>query len=221
MLQMFVPNRVGVYGSQYTQASQANNDVIENHNDSLCYIYEMKITKSGLKAIDQPTQRCDSSARDPNTSECIATYIENQIGCSLKIHGSSGRAEMKPCTLESELQALKNMTRKLQEASANKIYNMTGCLASCERDEYGQIDSNLRIIKNCHMNYLHLDFKITKGSYKEEEQYIIYDFNTFIGCVGGILGLCNLLAMGLLGCGILTLHNELANLLGRFKGSTK
>ena len=131
---------------------------------------------------------------------------------------------MAPCTLSSELNELTNITRQLQEADANSIYELTGCLASCERIEYAEIDGNFITDDFCYGQPaydLHLNFRITTGSYKEEEQYIIYSINNFIGNVGGILGLCNLLAMGLLGCGVLTLRDELANLLGRFKTSTQ
>ena len=214
---MFVPNWVEVYGSQNTLA---NNDVIEPKFLE-CYHYEMKIIKSGLKALDQPTERCDSLTRDPNTSRCIASYIENQIGCRMNIQGGGSTPEMKPCTMISELNALKNITRKLQEANANTIYDLTGCLASCERNEYGKINGNFKTIKYCLSGTnLHLQFKITKGSFKEEEQYIIYDLNSFIGELGGILGLCNLLCMGILGCGVLNLHNTLAKLVGRIKLGT-
>ena len=125
---------------------------------------------------------------------------------------------MPPCTMTTELESLKNITKKLEGASANKIYKMTGCLASCNRNEYA-IDSSPMTSKYCFLGPydLHLDFSITKASYKEEEQYIIYDFNNFIGAVGGILGLCNLVAIGLIGRGVQSLHNQLANLLGRFK----
>ena len=215
---MFVPNRVGVYGSQYLQAKQANKDEIEI--DKLqCYNYEMKITKSGLKALDQPTERCDSFSKDPNTSECIARYIEDQVGCTMNIHGGGSATDKAPCNMTSELNALKNITRKLQEANANTVYELTGCLASCERNEYGHIYGDFKKTEFCYYLDLQLEFKITEASFKEEEQYIIYDFNSFIGGVGGILGLCNLTAMVLLGLGVLSVHNKLANLLGRFKAS--
>ena len=215
---MFVPNWVELYGSQYTETakdeSNDENAYLTNKIDK-CYHYELRISKSGLKALDQPTERCDSGTKDPNTSECIERYIEDEIGCSINIKGGRTTADMPPCTLRSEKIALKNITRKLQEASANKIYEMTGCLASCQRNEYAKIDGNL-LQKYCYPYDgpydLHLEFKITQGSYKEEEQYIIYDFNSFIGESGGILGL-------LLGCSFLSLYNELGYLLGRFKPS--
>ena len=172
----------------------------------------MKITKSRLKALDQPSERCDSSTGDPNTSQCIARYIEDEVGCSLKIQGGMSRRGIPPCKLLSELEALKNITRQMREADANTIFELTGSLASCERNEYANI--NGRFIETwCKPPYdLHLEFKIIKGSHKEEEQYIIYDFNSFIGESGGIMGLC-------LGYSVLSLYEELVHLLRSLKPS--
>ena len=127
---MFVPNLVEVYGSQVTLPQNRGIDIWMGE----CYSYDMKITKSHLKALDQPSEQC--STRDPNTSECIATYIEDKIGCSIKIHGGRNKTDKPPCKLLSELNALRNITRRMQEADANTIFQITGCLASCERDEY-------------------------------------------------------------------------------------
>ena len=101
---------------------------------------------------------------------------------------------------------MKDITRKLQEANANTIYDLNGCLASCERKEYAKVDSNF-LQKYCYPepHDLHLKFMITEGYYKEEEQYVIYDFNSFFADVGGILGIT-------LGCSILSLYNELVYL---------
>ena len=212
LLQMFVPNLVELYGSQVALPQNRGIDVWRKE----CYDYDMKITKSHLKALDQPSERCDSSTTNPNTSECIARYIGDKIGCNMKIHGGKNKTDMPPCRLLSELNALKNISRHMQEANANTIYELTGCLASCERNEYAKIDGYLTK-KYCQSPYLHLQFIIASGSYEEKEQYIIYDFNSFIGSIGGILGLCNLTCMALLGCGVLNLHNGVANLLGRIK----
>ena len=210
---MFVPNWVDVYGSTYTQAKAANNKFIEIFNGE-CYHYEMTLTKSGLKAIDQPTEPCDSFTKDPNTSGCIARYIEDQIGCSVKIQGGRSTTETPLCTLSSDLNALKNITTKLKYANAKTIYDLTGCLASCKRNEYAKIVGSFVTDDYCYPGPypydLQLDFKITTGSYKEEEQYMIYDFTSFIGDAGGILGL-------LLGCSVLSLYNELGYLLERVK----
>ena len=56
---------------------------------------------------------------------------------------------------------------------------------------------------------LELKFRIISSSHKEEDQYIIYDFNSFFGDVGGFLGL-------LLGYSILSLYGDMAGLFDRF-----
>ena len=53
---------------------------------------------------------------------------------------------------------------------------------------------------------------INEDAYEEKEQYIIYDWNSFVADVGGFLGL-------LLGCSALSLYNELDNVLGNLKFS--
>ena len=225
---MFVPNRVGVYGSQYTVVHDPNYEYTAiDVNGINCYHYEMKISKSRLKALDQPAERCDISKREPNTSQCIARYIQDQIGCRMNIYGGKSKADMTSCQLISELEAMKNISRILNEATANAIYELTGCLPSCKRNEFAKIDGTFKTLTEWHGNCyrqptdLHLEFKVMEASYKEEEQYLIYDFNSFIGGVGGILGLCNLTAIILLGCSVMSIHNQLANLLGRFKTGTK
>ena len=203
---MFIPNLVEVYGSQYILVGKGDAD---GRGGSLCYQQILKITKSGLKALDQPSERCDSDTDNPNTSTCIAKYIEENLGCSMDIQGG-GSTKMAPCTSWSEVNALRNITALLNESNANAIYELTGCLASCRRSEYTKIDGRVTN-EICYdvPKDLHLQFLITTGSYKEEEQYIIYDFVSFIADVGGLMGL-------LLGCSVFSLYAELEGLLRRF-----
>ena len=206
-----------MYGSRYIQA----NDGFIRYTDSFDsigdrpprYSQVTTISKSGLKALDQPSERCESGTSDPNTSTCIARYIENQIGCSMNIHGG-GSTELLPCKSRTEQDAFINSTKKLQEANANTIYEQTGCLASCERNEYIIVDSSFKNREHSvssqtdHiLDYeLYLEFNILTGSHKEEEQYVIYDSNSFIADVGGFLGL-------LLGYSALGLYDEFVSLL--------
>ena len=53
-----------------------------------------------------------------------------------------------------------------------------------------------------------LTFKILDRSYKEEEQYMIYDLGNFIADVGGYMGL-------LLGCSLMSLYSEVEAFLTR------
>ena len=102
--------------------------------------------------------------------------------------------------------------------NVNSIYEQTGCLASCERNEYIIVDSSFKNREHSvssqvdHiLDYeLYLEFNILTGSHKEEEQYVIYDSNSFIADVGGFLGL-------LLGFSALSLYDEFESLLRALK----
>ena len=85
-------------------------------------------------------------------------------------------------------------------------------MPSCHRNEYVLTGSEFKTIKFSLWGKptLELAFKIGKTSYKEEEQYVIYDFNSFIGDVGGFLGL-------LLGYSALSIYDELIGMIRRFK----
>ena len=53
---------------------------------------------------------------------------------------------------------------------------------------------------------MHLEFIMPESSYNEEEQYIIYDVDSFIADVGGYMGL-------LLGSSLLSLFMAIENFL--------
>ena len=211
-LQMMIPNKVKVYGSQH-QLVLVPSSGNSYYEDS--YFMDMTIRKSHLKSLDQPSERCASHTSKPKTSACIAQFLEEQIGCSLNIHGSiSINNPLGTCNSTSQLNHLGNITRKLQDVDANTIYKNTGCLASCERNEYGAIEATPIQSQACgwygQACDFSLRFKILDVSYKEEEQYYIYDYNSFLADVGGLLGL-------LLGWSIFGLVDMLENLLKRFK----
>ena len=201
LFQMHIPNFVEIYGSQYID--------IEVHTSYKFYTRKIYVRKTHLKALDQPSERCSSDTMTLNTSACIAKFIEKELGCTTQIHGSIMGQKM-TCTNATQLLTWKQISRVLQEANANKIYKMTGCLAACERDEYKQIDGTLTKVFKKGNNDIKLDFRILSNSYQEMEQYFLYDTDSFIADVGGFMGL-------LLGFSALSLYNELVNILGRFK----
>ena len=77
-LQMYVPNWVNVYGSQHMSIKAFSYK---------SYRQEVIISKSHLKALDQPSERCVEDTKTQNVSACIAKFIEGQLGCSAKIQG--------------------------------------------------------------------------------------------------------------------------------------
>ena len=192
---MHVPNYVKVYGSQYTSIQSA---LFSYKN----YRQKITISRSHMKALDQPSERCARDTKTPNVSACIAKFIEGQLGCSTKIQGS-GAPQKKPCNNLTHLQTL---SRKFHEADANNIYKITGCLASCEKDEYHGFILHPMTESRKTPHDIKLEFRIMEVSHQEMEQYILYDFDSFIADVGGLMGL-------LLGFSVLSIYNEIMDLL--------
>ena len=198
IFQMYVPNSVKVYGS--------NIEEIEILAVGYKYYFKRIIMrKTHLKSLNQQSEPCSNDKIDPDTSLCIAKYIERMLGCNPMILGSSPK--QLTCNSSSQWENAATMTKKFHEANAKQIYEMTGCLSSCEKDKYHKIEGDLTT-KNRKNGDLHLSFRIMDGSYEEREQYIIYDLDSFIADVGGFMGL-------LLGCSVLSLYRELDALLGR------
>ena len=68
---------VNAYGSQNIEFGSATYGDIR-----------LKIAKSHMKALDQPSQPCKKDAEILDTSQCIAQFIEDKIGCRIKLQGN-------------------------------------------------------------------------------------------------------------------------------------
>ena len=157
-----------------------------------------------MKALDQPSQRCQQENSNITTSACIARYLEKNLGCNPMILGSQF-SKTPRCTNKTELLAFANASKLFGDADENDIYEMTGCLPSCEKDQYSLTVDPLKseLGTRCQV---HLEFIMLDSSYKEEEQYIIYDVSSFIADVGGYMGL-------LLGSSLLSLYMAMESVL--------
>ena len=202
--QMFVPNGVMGFGSTYKLHS------IKTSRLPKTYTEYLQVHRTHRKYLDHPQERCSNEAQAPNMTACIAEYIAAQIGCSVKIQ------EFEPtnfpsCKTEMELEAFVNISRKLEQSGATGVYDTTGCLSSCEKVKYDLWLENWPESKNRkkHSEVL-LIFTIYERSYQEEEQYIIYDSNSFFADIGGFMGL-------VLGSSMLNIYDEVVGLLRRLK----
>ena len=88
---------------------------------------------------------------------------------------------------------------------------MTGCLSACEKDRFEiRMSQITETVSNKTSEYgeveLWLYISMRETSYVQEEQYFIYDINSFIADVGGYMGL-------LLGSSILSLYYEVESLM--------
>ena len=173
-------------------------------NDGYCYKTEkfsqvIYITRTLMKALDKPSQRCSKENAKTTTSGCIARFLEQKIGCNPMILGSQF-SKTPQCTTKTQLLALANATKRFEDADENDLYEMTGCLPSCTKDQYSlTVDPLITAWEYQFKCQVYLEFIMLDSSYKEEEQYIIYDIGSFIADVGGYMGL-------LLGSSLLSLY---------------
>ena len=129
-------------------------------------------------------------------------YLEKNLGCNPMVLGSQF-SKSAPCTTKEQLLALANASRKFQDADDDDIYELTGCLPSCKRDQFSlTVDPMNFEIATKYKCQVQIDFIMLDSSYKEEEQYIIYDVDSFFADIGGFMGL-------LLGSSILSLYMTL------------
>ena len=200
---MVVPNEKAVYGSASRTVSLTN--LYDTNTGNIAcsrwrkYHQVIYITKTHAKALDQPSQRCTKESLNITTNACINNYLEKNLGCNPMVLGSQFSKTPK-CTTKKQLQALANLTKQFQRADENDIYELTGCLPSCTGNRFSltvdPLQSEIEIQSQCQM---HLEFIMVDSSYKEEEQYVIYDVDSFIADVGGFMGL-------LLGSSLLSLY---------------
>ena len=172
---MVIPNEVNIFGS-----------VSHEVNLGKCQwgsSQRLSIKRVHTKALDQQTYRCESETRSINTSGCIAEFIEKQIGCNPNIQGSQ-YSTRPTCTTKSQLLQLKHYLDKFLVYNSNEVYHFTGCLSSCEKDIFSLVKEPITCKDNW-LDLFYLDLTITDRWHKEEEEYIIYDTDSFIADVGG------------------------------------
>merc|ERR1712061_542020 len=100
----------------------------------------------------------------------------------------------------------------MTDKSEDEIYNLTGCIPLCKRDEIhvestGDFNKRIYPSKN---SKLTLTFIFKDGSYQEVQEYIVYDIYSFIADVGGYLGL-------LLGYSLLSIYQDVTKWIMSFK----
>ena len=113
---MYVPNEIGAFGSTYRSIK----DFDEGWN--------FYLTRTRLKAIDRPSQRCNEELNHPNTSACILAFMEDKLKCSIsQVLDESGRESVwEPCSSSNQLTEIAQLSAQLGEADDTEIYELTG-----------------------------------------------------------------------------------------------
>ena len=213
---MFVPNVRTVYGSAHQVVTLSARGCAPWQKMKFSTI--VYITKTQMKAIDQPTQRCHDGTTDTNTSACIARFIEQKLGCNAMTLGSQHSSTSK-CTTRTQLLALANLSKTFERSDGNDIADMTGCLSACKKDQFSIIADPV-VTETAYKEWgevpcqLHLQFRILDNSFKVEEQYELYGMDSFIADVGGYMGL-------LLGISLLSIYRVVEHSTKKFFGRTR
>ena len=187
---MHVSNNVKSFGSTYTEIKMTRCKLLQR----------LHLHRTHWKYLDKPSHRCTKVDKNPTTTSCIAKYIQGQIGCRVNIHGSRSFGNGSECNSMEQLDKFVNISEKLEEADDTSVYEMTGCLSSCEKDKfditYG-VESTLKDASYCRAL---VSLQIDDKAFIEEEQYYVYDFDSFFADVGGYMGL-------LLGSSVLSIYD--------------
>ena len=197
---MFVPNAVMAFGSTYKLYTIRMQSTVRR-----TYYRYIQLHRTLYKSLDSQSDRCTNE--DTNMTVCIAEYIARQIGCSVNIQGFEP-VSFPRCINKTQLEAFTNVSTLLEQAGSTGVYQMTGCLSPCEKYKYDAVLENWSddiSYKNSYSQVL-FTFTIYERSYIEEEQYIIYDGNSFLADIGGFLGL-------VLGSSMLNIYDEVVGLL--------
>ena len=199
---MYVPSSVRAFGSAFKIFKVQTTGVTKRFYRNL----EVKRTKR--KYMDKPNDRCTDEPT-LNLTPCIAGYIEGQIGCNMNIQGVQ-QSTRSPCNTTAQLTAFADISAELENAEATSIHEMTGCLSACEKEKFDLTleAESYRTLYGAAQSEVLLQLTIYERSHIEEEEYIIYDLNSFGADVGGFMGL-------VLGFSFLKIYDDIVEFIKR------
>ena len=218
---MYVPNSVGLFGNAELMLTTRGLARDSGAREWVAQYAYLDIKKTKRKFINRPSLPCTDKSLNPNVTACIIEYIQAKIGCRANIQGIQ-TSNAPPCKTRQQFKEYATLSKELQYADDAKVFDITGCLSSCEKDKfeialtdrhdvarksnrYKEI-YNVRVDPHRGLNTLDVFISIRESSYTEEEQYYIYDWNSFITDVGGYMGL-------VLGSSFLSLYDKMEHLL--------
>ena len=168
------------YGSDYA--------MVQLPPGNISMISPFEIHKTQVAYMNDERTPCQSEPRTEQMNTCIQRHIENVMECQLPWNNASTSL---PVCNESKhydkfLKMYNDITRK-QEAN---IAEITGCLPSCNRNEYSMKLINRIALPPADGERLSsIIFYYPTGRYIEKIYYYPYHYGDFFADVGGYLGL--------------------------------
>jgi hypothetical protein len=124
--QVYIPNTNNLHGN--------NIQKIEFTRKDKSYFADVDLARTELKSFDQSGERCEMTTKKLDTSACITKFLDDKLGCKFPFYKSTSLKSN--CNTSTQYMQIFELTERLQYADAAEIYNMTGCLTSCNRDIY-------------------------------------------------------------------------------------
>ena len=186
----YIHNAMYKYGNAYTYTmlnpGKESMTVNEIHMKEVTYINDERTP-------------CQSTPRTEEINTCIQRHIENEMECQLPWHNEV--TSLPRCSASDKYEEFLNSYIRIKSLSEEQISNETGCLPSCQRNEFEVLVNNhfRRPTSDGKASYSGL-FYYPSGEFRKKTYFYVYDFGDYIGDVGGYLGL-------LLGYSMLTFYD--------------
>ena len=125
LLQMYVPNNVKSFGSAShgVKVRACNN------------AHHLSVEQTQLKYLEESFP-C-TKEKHPDTTSCIAKFLQDHVGCNIKILGANSDFHNETCSKEQRKEMFR-VSKQLEMGDDSTIYEMTkGCLSACNKKKYG------------------------------------------------------------------------------------
>ena len=96
--------------------------------------YALEVERVNWKSLDKEARKCYEDQYDRGTTKCITNYVERETGCQSMLPKSD--SNLPYCTTPEEIALLLRRTRVLRELDENEMLELTGCLATCDWNEF-------------------------------------------------------------------------------------
>ena len=81
--QMYIPSSSNIFGSDYVTITRPFTT-----EKKYSYYYSYSLKRVQWKTIDHEYLRCDDKQAVGSTSECLTSFLEGRVGCSMQLQGS-------------------------------------------------------------------------------------------------------------------------------------
>ena len=130
--QIFVPNYASIFGSDMKYMNFMG-EYSSNKPKRLSQY--LKLTRINWKSIDNPKERCVDTTKNADFFSCIRRFISHKIGCYVpNLMPSNG---YNICDKPNQWEEVLELYHEIRNVGiGSKLYNLTGCLSSCEKGSF-------------------------------------------------------------------------------------